>query len=111
MKKIAIALMVVGVIVIGLGTANWMSSEAQKYCEEFRLKALTLAEQAVAAQGTPQEQELMDASEGESAMADVQCDTADERRQEFAMIAGGGLLLLVVGFVLSRRKGASPPVA
>jgi hypothetical protein len=111
MKRLAIALMVLGVIVIGLGGAMYASSEQQKYCEEFRLKAVALAEEAVKAEGTPRAQELMDESESESAMADQTCDSADSIRQQCLLIAGGGFLLLVVGFVLSRRKPAAQPVA
>ena len=107
MKKLAIALMVLGVIVIGLGGAMYSSSEQQKYCEEFRLKALALADEAVKAAGTPREQELTDDSQSESAMADQTCESADNTRQQCELIAGGGFVLLVVGFVLSRRKPAA----
>ena len=109
MKKLAIALMVLGVIVIGLGGAMYASSEQQKYCEEFRLKAVALAEEAMKAEGAPRAQELMDDSQSESAMADQTCGYADNVRQQCLLIGGGGLLLLVVGFVLSRRKPAAPP--
>ena len=71
MKKLAIALMVLGVIVIGLGGAMYASSEQQKYCEEFRLKAVTLAEEAIKAESTPRAQELMDESQSESAIQSV----------------------------------------
>jgi hypothetical protein len=107
MKKLAIALMVLGVLVIGLGGAMYASSEQQKYCEEFRLKAVALAEEAVKAQGTPRERELMDEAQSESEMADQTCGYADDTRQQCLLIAGGGLVLLVVGFVLSRRKPAA----
>jgi len=111
MKKLAIALMVLGVIGIGVGGAMYASSDQQKYCEQFRAKALALADQAVKAEGTPQAQELMDQSQSETEMADQTCASADGIRQQCLLIAGAGFVLLVVGFVLSRRKPAPPPAA
>jgi hypothetical protein len=108
MNKLGLALMVLGVLAVLGGFGYYQSHESPKYCLEFREKALALATEAVAAAGTPREQELMAEAEGESAMADSMCESADQAKQESMMIAGGGVLLLVVGFVLSRRKPAAP---
>lgn len=108
MKKLAIALMVLGVIVIGLAGAAYASSENQRYCEEFRLKAIALLDEAIKVEGTPREQELMEEAQGESAAADQMCGYAAETRQQCLLLAGGGILLLVVGFVLLRRNAAAP---
>ena len=109
MKKIiSIGFMVVGFVVIGLGGAIVASSENQKYCEEFHLKAIALLDEAAKAQGTPREKELTDDAQSESAMAEQMCGSAAQTRQNAMLVAGGGLLLLVVGFVLSKRKPAAP---
>lgn len=110
MKKLAIALMVLGVIVVGLAGAAYATSENQKYCEEFRLKAIALLEEAIKVEGTPREQELMAEAQGRSDAADQMCGYAAETRQQALLLAGGGVLLLVVGFVLSRRKAKVTPV-
>ena len=109
MKKLAIALMVLGLLVAGLGIAWPYQSDSRQDCERFRAKAVSLLDEAIQAKGTPREQELITEAEGESAMADVACENADGYRSTGLMILGAGLLLLVVGFVLSRRKGAPPP--
>ena len=111
MGKLGIAVMVIGFVLLGLGIAMPFSSDNQMYCEQFRRKAVDLASQAMAAQGTPEEQSLMEESESESAMADQMCGYANETKQKAMLLGGGGLLLLVVGFVL-KRKGkakAAPP--
>jgi len=107
-KTISIGLMVVGFVVIGLGGAIVASSGNQKHCEEFHLKAIALLDEAVKVQGTPREKELRDDAQSESDMAEQMCGDAAQTRQNAMLVAGGGLLLLVVGFVLSRRKPAAP---
>jgi len=108
MKKIAIASMVVGVLVIGLGVAWPYQSDSQADCERFRAKAVSLLEEATKAEGTPRAQELVEEADGESSFADAACERADGFRSQGMMILGAGALLLVVGFALSRRK---PPSA
>ena len=109
MKKIIpIGLMVVGFVVIGLGGAMIASSDNQKYCEEFHLKAIALLDEAVKVKGTPREKELTDDAQSESEMAEQMCGYAAQTRQNAMLVAGGGLLLLVLGFVLSKRKPAAP---
>ena len=107
MKKLAITLMVVGVLVAGLGIAWPYQSSAQEDCERFRAKAVSLLEAAIAAKGTPREQELIDEAEGESAFAEASCESADIYRSTGYMILGAGLVLLVLGFVFSRKRPAA----
>jgi hypothetical protein len=107
MKKVSIALMVLGVLVAGLGIAWPYQSDSSQDCERFRAKAVALLEEATQAAGTPREQELMTEAEGESSFADGACERADGFRRQGYMILGGGVLLLVVGFVLSRKKAAA----
>ena len=109
MKKLAIALMVLGVLVLGLGIAWPYQSSAQADCERFRAKAVSLLEEATkAGEGSPRAQELIEEAEGETSFADSACENADGFRRNGMIIAGTGALLLVIGFVLSRRK---PPAA
>jgi hypothetical protein len=107
MKKIAIVLMVLGVLVAGLGVAWPYQSDAATDCLRFREKAVSLADEAIKAKGTPREQELIAEIESESSFADSACERAEGFRSTGYMILGAGLLLLVVGFVLSRKKAAA----
>ena len=107
MKKIPIALMVVGVLVAGLGVAWPYQSDSAQDCERFRAKAVALLDQAIQAKGTPREQELVTEAEAESSFGDAACERADGFRTQGYMILGAGVLLLVAGFVLSRKKGAT----
>jgi hypothetical protein len=107
MKKLAIALMMVGVLLAGLGVAWPYQSSAQENCLRSRAKAVALLDEAIQAKGTPREQELAAEAEGESFFADAECERADGFRTQGYMILGSGLLLLVVGFVLSRKKPAA----
>ena len=110
MKKVAIALMVVGALVLVLGVAWPYQSDSQQYCEQFRMDAIALLDKASQVEGTPESQEFVNEAEAKSAMADVHCDSADEYRSQGLIISGIGFLLVVVGFVLSRKK-AAPPAA
>ena len=106
MKQLAIAVMGVGFLVIGLSIGYYRSSDAPARCEADRLQALQFAEQAVAVEGTPQAQELIDEAQARSEWADMECAHADAHRQTCLMIACGGVVLLAVGAVLAMRKRA-----
>ena len=67
---------------------------------------MALLDEAIQAKGTPREQELVAEAEGERVFADSECERADGFRTQGYMILGAGLLL-VVGFVLSRKKPAA----
>ena len=107
MKKLASALIVVGVLLAGLGVAWPYQSSAQENCLRFRAKAVALADEAIKAKGTPREQTLVAEAEGESFFANAECERADGFRTQGYMILGAGLLLLVAGVVLSRKKPAA----
>ena len=104
MKKLAVALMVLGVLVSGFGVAWPYQSDSQADCERFRAKAVALLDQAVQAKGTAREQELVAEAEGQSSLADFACARADSFRSQGLLFVGAGVLLLVIGFVLSRKK-------
>ena len=106
MKKLASALIVVGVLLAGLGVAWPYQTSAQENCLRSRAKAVALLDEAIKAKGTPREQTLVAEAEGESYFADLECARSDAYRMQGYMILGAGLLLLVVGFVLSRKKPA-----
>ena len=89
------------------GVAWPYQSSAGEDCLRFREKAVALLDEAIQAKGTPREQELMAEAEGENAFADSACARADGFRTQGYLILGAGVLLLAVGFVLSRRKPAA----
>jgi hypothetical protein len=104
MKKLALALMVLGVIVIGLAGGNYASSDSPSRCISERQAAVDYLSQATAAgEGTPESQELVAKAQESSDWADMTCATADKIEQQSLMIAAGGLLLLVIGVVLKLR--------
>jgi len=107
MKKLAIALMVLGLVLAGLGLAWPYQSSAGEDCLRFREKAVSLAEEAIKAKGTPREQELVAEIESETSFADSACERADGFRSTGYMMLGAGVVLLLVGFVLSRKKAAA----
>jgi hypothetical protein len=104
MKRVANAMMALGVLVLAGGIAWPYQSDSRERCLQESQKAVALADAATKAEGTPQAQDLMAQSQSESEWADNSCATADEYKTQSLVIAGGGLLLLVVGFVLSRKK-------
>ena len=107
MKKVAMALMVLGLLVAGLGVAWPYQSSSAEDCLRFRERAVNLLDEAIQAKGTPREQELIAEAEGESSFADSACERADGFRAQGYMILGAGVLMLLVGFVLSRKKPAA----
>jgi hypothetical protein len=104
MKKLALALMVLGFVVIGLAGGYYTSSDAPADCLRQRQQAVDFLAQATAAgEGTPESQDLVAKAQEASDWADMDCARADEHRQQCLMIAAAGVLLLVVGFVLKLR--------
>lgn len=107
MNKLGIVVMGLGFLVIGLAGGYYASSDAPARCEADRQAALELADRAVAAEGTPQAQELMDEARARSGWADMECANADSHRQTCLMIACGGGVLLAIGAVLAKKKAKS----
>jgi hypothetical protein len=111
-KTIGIVLLVAGLAGIGLGFAYTASSDAGESCTRERQEAVALLEQATqAGEGTPEAQALMAQAQEKSDWADGDCAQADSMRQQGLMISGAGLLVLLVGAVLSFKARKAPPPA
>jgi len=111
MKKISIALLVVGLAGVGLGFGYAASSDAPQRCEKERADAVHYAEQATqAGEGTAEAQELMAKSQESSDWADGDCAQADKMRHEGWMMSAAGLVLAVIGLLVFRkaRKALAP---
>lgn len=109
-KTIGIALLLVGLVGIGLGFGYTASSDAPENCERLRQEAVALLEQATqAGEGTAQAQELMAQAQEKSDWADGDCVQADSMRQQGWMISGAGLLVLLVGGVMVLKGRKAPP--
>ena len=102
--KLGVVVMGVGFLVVGLAVGYYFSSDAQEACVSDRERALALAEQAVAAEGTPEAEVLMAEAQDRSQWADLECATADSHRQTCLMIGAFGAVVLAVGAVLFARK-------
>jgi hypothetical protein len=109
MNKLALALMVLGLVVVGLAGGYYASSDSPARCLDERRQAVDFAQQATAAgEGTPEAAELMDKSREASDWADGSCAAADGMKQQSLGIAAAGVLMLVIGLVLKVRGSKAP---
>lgn len=103
-KMLGIVLLATGLAGVGLGFAYPASSGASARCETERREAVDLLAQATAAgEGTAQSQALVAKAKEKSDWADGDCVQADSIRNQGYLISGAGLLVLVIGLVLTMK--------
>jgi hypothetical protein len=108
-KVVAVILLLVGIGLVGLSAFGFLFSEDRAQCNRLRAEAMQKLNEAIAAEGTPREAELLKDARTMSETADMICGYARQFYQKMTLAGLGGLVSIIVAIVLlvlSRKRTA-----